>query len=333
MQDKIKIGIVGINPSHKSRVNHIRSFYSGIEILAASGSSQSDIVFAKNELGLQYVYSDHEQLTNNNDIDAVFIWSDASMHTMHTISAINANKHVMIDLPFGTNIDDCQTIIAAAKNRPSQTTFCPLKSRYNPIFIKANELIDSGEIGAPVMAQLYHGKKVIMSPVEKMSLQHRSIFIDLALDEIDLVRWMFGKEFSEVNVNGTIAQDRSLKMTNDVDTAQIQATLSGDHFIQMSLSRFPINSSDSRMFIQGTKASLHIDNEGLKIINAKGKEILDIVDHNSVPGVAELEIVKDFCEQILNRKKGRNTLEDAAATTKVAVAMGKSLIMNEKLVL
>lgn len=330
MVQKVKLGVLGLRATDSERLNFIQLHFAGMEIIAAHCNTQSDMVFAKNTAGLQYVYSEVKQLTENHDIDAILIWSDASDHGSHMLAAIQSNKHVFVDLPLATNVSDTEMIIKAAKGRPSQSTFCPLENRFNPIFKTANQIIDSGELGVPILAQLYHGKKKIKSDSEDLNLKPSSIFTDLALNEIDLISWFFGKKIKQVKAVGTIAMDKSLKLSNDVDTAQIQLTLSDAQFVQMSLSRFPINNEDSRFFIQGTKSSILIDNQGLKLIHEKGIDHRGIQNVKSSPYGMDRLTITDFYEQITQRKRPLNTLEDVAYTTKVAVAMARSLVMGEE---
>jgi len=331
MLEKIKIGIVGIKPHHKDRINLLKHHLSSMDIIAASGDTQTDLVFAKNEMGLQYCYDDHKMLSNNNDLDAILIWSDPKKHAIQAIAAIEANKHVCIDLPLATNVSDCQAIQKAASSKPSQMVFCPLLNRYKAVFIEANKLIDQGKIGMPVMAQLYHGEQQKDETTLSTLLEYRSIFIDLALNEIDLVRWFFGKDIQSVSAHGAIAKDKALKMVKDVDTAQVQCLIGDAAYAQLSISRFPINSADSRFFIQGTKGSILIDEQGLKYIHEKGVDHILTHSTNKYELGIELQAMQDFCQQVQHRDKGNNSLEDAAKTTEVAVAMAKSLIMKEKI--
>ena len=62
-----------------------------------------------------YSYDEIPRLADNPDIDIVHVVTPNGLHAAHTISALQAGKHVMCEKPMATSAIDCQAMIDAAK--------------------------------------------------------------------------------------------------------------------------------------------------------------------------------------------------------------------------
>lgn len=65
-----------------------------------------------------YNYENMDQLTNNDDIDVVYIVTPTFLHMKYAVKAANAGKHVFCEKPMAMTAAECQDIIDAChKNR------------------------------------------------------------------------------------------------------------------------------------------------------------------------------------------------------------------------
>jgi glucose-fructose oxidoreductase len=62
-----------------------------------------------------YNYSNFHQLSNNPDIDVVYIVLPPSMHAEYSIKAANAGKHVWCEKPMAMTVAECESMINACK--------------------------------------------------------------------------------------------------------------------------------------------------------------------------------------------------------------------------
>jgi predicted dehydrogenase len=82
----------------------------------------------------------------NEKLDAVIIASPDQLHKEMVYAAIDADLHIMCEKPLALTREDCEEIVAAVKKSTKKFMVGQI-CRYTPGFVKANELIDAGEIG------------------------------------------------------------------------------------------------------------------------------------------------------------------------------------------
>ncbi|SEL26124.1 Predicted dehydrogenase [Parapedobacter koreensis] len=65
--------------------------------------------------GNVYNYENFDTIADNPDIDIVYVVLPNAMHTEYTIRALQAGKHVICEKPMAVTVEDCDRMIAAAK--------------------------------------------------------------------------------------------------------------------------------------------------------------------------------------------------------------------------
>lgn len=93
-----------------------------------------------------YSYENYDEIAQNKDIDAVYIALPNSMHAEYTIRAAKAGKHVLCEKPMATSVADCKAMIEACRKHNVKLMIA-YRCQYNPLHVKAIELIRSGQIG------------------------------------------------------------------------------------------------------------------------------------------------------------------------------------------
>lgn len=98
------------------------------------------------------VYSDHRQLLERKDVDAVLVASIDNHHAQHTIDAIAAGKHVYCEKPMTRYLDEAFQVYDAVKK--SKSVYCVgSQGCADPKWHKAAEWIKAGKLGPLVWSQ------------------------------------------------------------------------------------------------------------------------------------------------------------------------------------
>ena len=96
--------------------------------------------------GIHKVYKDSQQMLEAERLDAVDICSPPRTHADLAIRALKAGAHTLIEKPMAINTEECDRIIAVA--RESGRKICVAHSDlFYPSFLKARELVKEGTIG------------------------------------------------------------------------------------------------------------------------------------------------------------------------------------------
>ncbi len=79
-----------------------------------SRRAESGEAFAKKH-GMQVVYTSLEEMLADSNIDAVYIASPNSCHCHHTVAALRAGKHVLVEKAFASNTREAKQMVEAAR--------------------------------------------------------------------------------------------------------------------------------------------------------------------------------------------------------------------------
>ena len=104
-------------------------------------------------------YANHAELLADPGIDAVEVLLPHNLHLPVALQALEAGKHVSLQKPMCVNMDEARQLISAAGE--SNRTFRVFENyrTYEP-YMRAKELLDSGEIGDPlgIRVKTVHGR-------------------------------------------------------------------------------------------------------------------------------------------------------------------------------
>ena len=96
--------------------------------------------------GIANAYSDWHQIINSPEIDAVCVATPNVLHAEMVIAALKAGKHVLVEKPMAISWQDVKEMVSIAV--ASRLVLMVNHSfRYNPIYEKAREVIQSGLLG------------------------------------------------------------------------------------------------------------------------------------------------------------------------------------------
>ena len=110
------------------------------------------------EKSLQYnckSYDSAESMLSDPAIDAVFVLTPLEEHCECAVSALRSGKHVLLEKPVGSTINEIEEIKAAAKE--SGKLCVPVHNYlYEDSVIRTRELLDSGKLGDLVAIYVFY---------------------------------------------------------------------------------------------------------------------------------------------------------------------------------
>lgn len=100
------------------------------------------------EHGIPKIYESYEEVLADKEVTAVEILVPHHLHCELTVQAANAGKHVSVQKPMAMNLEECNKMIAAAKENNVKLRVYENFVFYPPYQL-AKKLLDDGEIGEP----------------------------------------------------------------------------------------------------------------------------------------------------------------------------------------
>ena len=215
----IKVGIAGLGRLGKVHANNIAFKIPNATLTAACSIVPAELEYAKNELGVTDLYTDYREMLEKADIDAVAIVTTSSEHCWQIEAALDAGKHVFTDKPLGVDLEQCKLAEAAVERHPDQVFFLGFMRRYDSSYAYAKKKIQEGAIGKPYMVKAIGiDPEALVEGSIKFAATSGGIFIDMAIHDIDLMRWFLGEDPVEVYASGATFKHPEFKAAGDDET-------------------------------------------------------------------------------------------------------------------
>lgn len=135
--------------------------------LYAVGSRDIDRAreFAR-EHGFSKYYGSYEKLAEDPGVDIIYIASPHSHHHQHTMLCLKNGKAVLCEKAFALNSREVEEMIAEAAGK-KVFLMEALWPPFQPIYIKAREIIDSGEMGKIIHLDARFGFQAPYEPLNR----------------------------------------------------------------------------------------------------------------------------------------------------------------------
>src|SRR3989440_12260261 len=143
------VGIIGVSAQRGwAATAHIPALRAlpNYEIRALSGHSAESARAAGEVFGVSAVFSDHEQMASQPDIDLVAVTVKVPHHRELVSAALAAGKAVYCEWPLGRDLDDARAMAALAAEQGVRTVV-GLQARQAPAIELVQELLSDGYVG------------------------------------------------------------------------------------------------------------------------------------------------------------------------------------------
>ena len=277
-------------------------------------------------------YTRLRDLLSNPEVDALGIATPDHAHKDPVIRAAEAGKHILVEKPLATTVDDVAAI-AAAVEATGVRLMVDFHTRYSPPHNIAKDSIDKGELGDLISAY-YRLNDTIAVPLELLAWsKHSSILWFLGSHVVDTLRWLLNSEVMRVYAR----EIRGVLESKKLDVADgYHSILEFENGAVASVEtnwvipRSHPNINDIKINLLGTKGMIDMD-----LTNHGGMRrfLSDKVDqpdlfvqpqvHGKYVGFAHAAI-GDFCSRLATGDDFIITLDDGVKATRVVCALLES---------
>lgn len=202
----LNIGIVGCGAIGRDHCRRIQELVPGAQVVAASDYYKASAEGLAQKYNLK-VYENGDDLCRADEVDAVVITCSDDFHAHYILEAMKAGKWVFCEKPLAPNPEDCLKIIEEEVKIGKRKLQVGFMRRYDPGYAEMKRIIDSGEIGEPLMVHACH--RVVSEPegyTTDMAVSNSCVH------EIELMRWMLDDEYDYGQVlkvrQNSVAKDR-----------------------------------------------------------------------------------------------------------------------------
>jgi predicted dehydrogenase len=139
-------GILGCGKIARKFSNDLKLLPNARLYAAASRDFAKASEFAT-EFGFERAYGSYEEMAADNAVDIVYVATPHSHHYEHVMLCLQHGKAVLNEKAFALNLNDARKMVETARKK-EVFLMEAFWTRFQPSFIKAIEVIRSGELGA-----------------------------------------------------------------------------------------------------------------------------------------------------------------------------------------
>ncbi len=143
-----RIGIIGAGDYGIQHANALKDI-GNVELVAASRTNATALKEFTDTYQIEG-YTNYKDLLDNPDIDVVVIATPHQHHVEITEAAARAQKHILLEKPMATTLQECERILFSTRHAKVQLMVGHVNRFAHPYRV-AKQLIESGEIGELVM--------------------------------------------------------------------------------------------------------------------------------------------------------------------------------------
>ncbi|MGY0020400.1 Gfo/Idh/MocA family protein [Streptomyces sp. YJ-C3] len=282
--------------------------------------------------GAAHATRDHRDVLADATIDAVSIATPDHLHRDLAVAAAEAGKHILVEKPLATTVEDARAIDDAARANGVKL-MVDFHNRVNPMMYSAQQAIARGDIGTPAYVYSRLSNTLGVATGMLSWAGHSSALWFLASHTIDVVRWMLDDEVTRVYA---VSRDKILR-ERGIPTADFHAATvefaGGAVAVFESAWILPDTHStvkDLKLEILGDKGALNIDgshNRALELYTAERSTFPDLY----APPTGEhltgfvLDAIAYFVDAVVFDKPVLATGQDGIEVTRILCAIEESV--------
>ena len=153
----LRLGIAGCG-------NVVGAYLSEVEKLNRSGQAEIVAIHgaekhrqrAREEWRIPAFHTDYSAMLARPDVDAVVILTPMPQHAAMATAALRAGKHVLVEKPLATTLEDARSLLAVARETDRRLVCAPF-TILSPTFQTIARRLRSGDIGKVVSARGRYG--------------------------------------------------------------------------------------------------------------------------------------------------------------------------------
>jgi predicted dehydrogenase len=253
----VRVAVIGCGAI--ARRVHLPAFKAaGAEIVVFASRSSGSAEAASAEWGGGEITDDWRVVLDRDDVDAVDICTPNRLHAEMATAAAAAGKHVLVEKPMATTVEDADRMLAAAD--AAGVVLMPAHNlRFAPPLVATREAVATGRIGAVVSfrSAFGHGGPEGWAPdatwFRNPEEAGGGALLDLGVHMADLVRAVVADEVTEV------AALLSGGRPGSEDTAACVLRFASGATGTLQASWVAQSGPDLQLTVFGTTGTLHVD--------------------------------------------------------------------------
>ncbi|MDY5132420.1 Gfo/Idh/MocA family oxidoreductase [Actinotignum urinale] len=329
----MKVGLLGAGRAGRM---HARILASRVEELVIADPNDARRTQVCEELrnlpeGVSTIEAESvENLIKNTSLDALVIVSPTNQHAEQLVEGSRLGIPMFTEKPVSTSLENTLNVRDALRKAGARVQV-GFQRRFDEAYTRARQGIASGDIGE--LRRVSMGTMDQAPAAREFLAASGGIYIDCLIHDFDILRWVTGREVTEVYAMGTALGLPDFTDFDDVCETVLSMRMEGDVLVNAQSSRFNGQGYDVRMELHGTQHTYAVGfDEKLPLTSMEtdvtypsGEPWVDFIARFASCYEREMDA---FLAAVRGEVEIAPTVEDAVESLRVAEAAKLSLREN-----
>lgn len=321
---KVNVGIASFAHMHAYSYLSVLMESVSVDVLGFCDLNGNRAKRIKKDYNLPF-FPTYEKLAGQDNIDAILITTETVNHVSAAIAAFENGKHVIIEKPIATTIEDAQMIINMAKKYGMKLFQC-YPCRYHPSAQRVKQMVEEDQLGEILgITATNHGcmpdhRNPDLEWFSDKNLAGGGAVMDHTTHAADLIFWFTG--WTPKHVYGVVKRLFNEDINSD-DAGMVLMNFTNDRAasIDPSWSRpvsFP-TWGDLTMMVYGSERTVMVDmfNQNIDVYSNKvgGKS----ATWHPFGSDVDREMLNSYIQALINEEEPPVTGKDGLKALKVAI--------------
>ncbi len=299
--EKLRWGVIGCGDIASKRVIPALRELERCDLQAVARANATLAKSYSQKVGAKRWFNDWQDLVQSHDVDAVYVATPVNVHEQQVIAAAQAGKHVLCEKPMAISAEACERMIAVCKSKNVHLGVAYYRHFY-PVVRRVKQIIESGEIGQVVLAQIDAFEWFEREPGEprywllEKEQAGGGPMLDFGSHRIEVLQHLLGSVQDVQSKTFNLHFDRQVE-----DTAYVSLLFESQAHAILRVTHAAYEPRDT-LDLHGTQGSINIPilNEGtMTVRTAEGERTEHCPPHDNY----HLPLIEDFTRAVLSNSE------------------------------
>lgn len=319
---KLRLGVIGLGRLGYHHAMNITKTQGAVLQAVCDGFPEA-LNRAVNDFDVKG-YSDYKEMIVSDEIDAIVVATPTQTHYDVLVDCIATGKPIFCEKPITYTLEEAEKIVEMVKEKNIFMQIGFMR-RFDPGHVAAKKMLESGACGKPIY--IHDCQRDPNGPPPAYVPQSGGIFVDMGIHDLDVARWLMGREVVELYARGEVLKHEFLKELGDVDDGQIMLKFEDGGMGMIEISRNANDVYDTRTEVVGLEKSVFVGQNQLTPYTIIGGQEITVDMANWCLGrfkdAYELEM-QAFVDAVRNGTPSPVTAYDGMLGLKLALAATQS---------
>ena len=202
-RETIHVAVLGAGRMGQTHIRNLAGI-GGVTVVAVADPDPDAAEAGRGLASAEKAFSDPRDAIADPAVDAVVIVTPTSTHADLIEAAVSAGKAAWSEKPIALDLVETARVVEVIQ-RSGQPVQLGFMRRFDPGYVAAKARIENGELGR---IELFRALSRDTYPPSVDFLRHSGgVFLDMAVHDFDMARFIAGSEVEEIYVKGGVMVD------------------------------------------------------------------------------------------------------------------------------